>query len=194
MSEPRWGLPLQGSAVFQWYSIVIGCTGTPGMNAPCLKVMSAVPLVQVLSGKMTMVGHSGWLGFASLSTVWRALLQIISFCCLRKRNRMDTAPGHGGGTLATYDGRGEWGEWKEEKGGGRTFASLALSLFALSTMMVCPALMMSLPKGILVTSFLAMNMNLLQAYMMKMSMKLVWLATQMGALSRGAGVPLISIV
>merc|ERR1711934_120598 len=152
MSEPRWGLPLQGSAVFQWYSIVIGCTGTPGMNAPCLKVMSAVPLVQVLSGKMTMVGHSGWLGFASLSTVWRALLQIISF------------------------------------------ASLALSLFALSTMMVCPALMMPLPKGILVTSFLAMNMNLLQAYMMKMSMKLVWLATQMGALSRGAGVPLISIV
>ena len=66
--------------------------------------------------------------------------------------------------------------------------------FDASTMMVCPALMMSLPKGILVTSFLAMNMNLLQAYMMKMSMKLVWLATQMGALSRGAGVPLISIV
>ena len=83
-----------------------------------------------------------------------------------------------------------------QRGGGgvRTFASFALSLFALSTMMVCPALMMSLPKGILVTSFLAMNMNLLQAYMMKMSMKLVWLATQMGALSRGAGVPLISIV
>ena len=52
--------------------IVMGCTGAAGMKAPFLNVMSAVPLVQVLSGNMTMVGHFGAPG-ESLAFLLRCL-------------------------------------------------------------------------------------------------------------------------
>lgn len=35
-----------------WYLNTTGCTGTPGKNAPPLKVINALPFVHVPSGKI----------------------------------------------------------------------------------------------------------------------------------------------